>query len=284
MRVFIAPSHRLCLNNILIHAMVVNMTNMFLTEEAYRKSPELNYSTLKLAAEDKRLLMHFMEGTYKPYSDAMSFGRAIHTHVLQGEAEFNKHYYTQTARKGSKAFTEECEKNEGKQPLTETVMSKVKDMASIFDKSKQELYKCGALCAESTTEVCLFAEYDKTKYKCRVDILTPCEDSSLLLVDYKTVGDLVPQAKHGYRIRDYRYNMQSAMYRKITELSTGKHISGCMHILQSTREPYLIDVYVINDEVIREGEAEWMAAKEIYDEAMSCTYSDNTSNNYCVAI
>ena len=145
-----------------------------MSEKAYRQSPELNSSTLKMCLTDKRMYIADKFGILEYDNVSMQVGRALHVRYLLGKKEFFDNYWEKKFKKGSKKYEEETVVSGGKEMLSTIIFEKVLKMGNIAEASM-------AIPKKALKEVSFFSRIDYIKFKCRADAILENDDGTLTI-------------------------------------------------------------------------------------------------------
>lgn len=204
-------------------------------------------------------------------TDAMAFGRLVHTAVLEPELvadeytvfskaiEDNLLFQAQargskakTLRKNAPEYIEWLEKNAGKEIVTEDNMAESRKLSQAI--SKHPIYE---RIESSRREVSVFATYEASegpiRIKGRIDAL---DVDGRQIIDLKTTraGGAEPRA-FGQTAWNFGYLFQAGWYNLLCRLA-GIRIDNFRILAVETSEPYLHAVYDMPSQALRWGETE----------------------------
>lgn len=220
-----------------------------LSEAEYHEHPALSYSTGKLLLRSPQHYLHAK--AHREDSDEFDFGHAVHSLVLGDGAEIveipHTTYRTKEAREMRAAAHAE-----GKVPLKAAEYAVVQACA---DAVLAHPTARAWLDLDGETELPLFATDPDTgvAIRGRLDRLARLNKRSVP-VDLKTVTD----AREGpiFRaVRDYDYDLQAAMYRKLIRLTRHVEPSPMVLICVEKTPPFGVAVYQLaHEDIITAGD------------------------------
>lgn len=102
--------------------------------------------------------------------------------------------------------------------------------------------------------------------RCRVD-WGVYEGARILLFDYKTANSAEPDA-FSHAVRDYNYHMQDPFYRDgvAARFDASPDDIGFVFVVQEKSAPYIVQVYELDDDARRVGNAKNRTAMEVFAE------------------
>jgi hypothetical protein len=243
------------------------------TREEYDSIEAMNNSTLSEGLSSMAALKAKIDGERFRETDAMKFGRAYHCLVLEPK-EFAKRYAlaplgtnangqaSRSTKEGKAAWAEWEEEYPGREPISpedwDTMMAMKASLMS--HKAARSL-----LSAPADYEVTvLWYDRDTAELcKCRIDVLPKDRKGVLDLKSAKSA------AAHHFEkaILDYGYHRQSAMYCDGVHAITEQEYPGFYIIAQEKVAPYLVGVYLIDDNAVDYGRYQYTRLLAAYSEA-----------------
>jgi hypothetical protein len=189
-------------------------------------------------------------------SPAFAFGRACHCYILEGDAEFLKHFCVapvcdKRTKEGKAVFAEFQAANEGKDVVTADDMLKLVTMreAVYQHPAAAELLALGA--AEQTA---IWQDaVTGIMCKCRPDWIPK---DSRVIVDLKTTTD-AGAVGFGRSVASYGYARQAALYLDGVNAATGGNYNGFLFIAVEKEAPHRVEVYELDEEFIDYGREEY---------------------------
>jgi exodeoxyribonuclease VIII len=199
-------------------------------------------------------------------SEAMEFGAALHCFVLEtGKFPGRYHIVPSELRRGTKVWREAEELRPGKTLL------KAGDFNAITTMT-EAIARCPAAYAllncNGRNEVSGFWEDDATGIACkmRADRLAELPAYGTLCVDVKTTEDASPEA-FSASINRYGYALQGAFYlHGLAKL--GVPCDGFVIVAVEKSPPFGVGVYLLDDESMDHGRAEFVRLMERYAECV----------------
>lgn len=174
--------------------------------QEYDDHPAINCSLLKRFMRSSLHADHDMRRHEQPHSDALIFGSAVHTHVLEPHL-FDAEFYVmpekidRRTKVGKEAYAKQMELSAGKSLLRAEQYAMILSMAESLRKhpAAADLLCCGDAEASIVTD---------DNFRCRID---RCDQNRHILVDLKTClsADL-PSVQQS--VRKFHYAMQARHY------------------------------------------------------------------------
>lgn len=235
-----------------------------MTDGDYHEHPALSYSTGKLLLRSQQHYLHARAN--RETSDEFDFGHAVHALVLGVGEEIVEIPHTTYRTKEAREMRDQAHA-EGKVPLKAAEFAVVKACAeAVLAHPTARAW----LDAEGETEVPLFATDPETGVEIRgkLDRLVKLGKRHVP-VDLKTVTD----AREGptFRaVRDYDYDMQAAMYRRLVRLARHVEPSPMVLICVEKAAPHGVAVWQLaHEDIVAAGELKLATAlaraKELHD-------------------
>ena len=224
--------------------------NNKLKEFDYKDTSYKSYSMIKLFAKSPELYHYrYILGNDMETTDAMAFGSAFHTYVLEF-SKFNKEYFTdvdapdcgRTAKKYKEYFLELSSKNEGKTFLKRESYKIIQDMSDVLH---NDSYISSLLLDFEENEKSIHATIDKRNFKGTPD---KYNIQKRIVLDLKTCVDCTLFEKDA---NNFQYFIQQAMYKNILNKIYGKKFEFIFIAIQK-KPPYFFDTYSftsVDDEV-----------------------------------
>ena len=236
--------------------------------EDYAARPGVNASLLKIV--DQYSLAHaraYMDGTFKPESDALDFGKAFHSHMLEGKTEYviTPETYPHSGdkakgiEKGDPAPWNSNAKfcKQWAESQTQTILTAVQhEKLLAMSAAGQSLLPV----ARRRHEVSVFAEKDGIPIKCRIDML-PEDVLKYGVWDVKSCVSANPE-NFLSRSLSMRYHMQAAWTLDVLRLAGVKADIFNFEAIEKTA-PYAVSVLTMADipcSFLRVGRARCRAA------------------------
>jgi PDDEXK-like domain of unknown function (DUF3799) len=216
---------------------------------SYHASSGLSSTRVKKALDTYR---HYSAQTVD--SEALAFGRAVHTALLEPD-EFEKTYTTMPRFEGhpnSNAYkaakADWMTQNEGKELLTN---EQAETLAAISNSViEHPLWPQTGI---MDSEVAAIARCPETGLllKCKADKF------GAAIMDLKTTrGSVLTFADD---VLKYGYHISTAFYQDVFQLATGERLPF-IHIIAEKQEPYLVDFVTLSDDFVEEGRKLYKAA------------------------
>lgn len=231
----------------------------------------VNWSALKvlLTHSPKHFYDQFIAGNKPDPSSAMIFGRLVHCAALEGWGQVRKefavkptppadkptYYRTKDGRSEMKLW---LSRNKGKDIVKQEEFDKVKSMIDALkqkDGSALWLFE-----TEGTNEQAYQWDVQVPDFElpvlCRAKMdRIATHNGKRYVVDYKTTANTPTVSSFGRTVGEYMYHAQMAYY------MDGVAADGAVLVAQETKAPYDSCVYVLDEELLKDG-------RRIYAEAL----------------
>jgi hypothetical protein len=234
----------------------------------------MNHSRLSVGIRSLAHLKAQLDGQRSSEDTAaMAFGRAYHCLILEPEV-FDATYArapegvnadgsaSRSTKDGKAAWAEWEAQNTGKESVSPRdwhVLYAMRDAIANHPAAQRLLNR------HSHSEVTVLW-YDRATgelCKCRVDRLLDDLDT---IIDLKTTEDASPSAFE-FSIYKYGYHRQFAFYGDGVHTVTEQEYPGCYIIAQEKVRPYLVGVYLLDDEAVDYGRYQYSRLLAAYSEA-----------------
>jgi len=194
----------------------------------------------------------------------MEWGAMYHSFVLTPD-EFGRTYAVlpdgidRRTREGREEWEAWQAQNADKQPVAEPTMVELVAM-------REALMGHGlasAALSEGEPELSCFGTLHGVECKCRFDWLR----SGDTMVDLKTTTDARPDA-FSRAAWNFRYHVQAAFYSDVYYAATGRRIERVLFIAQERAQPYAVNIYVADEEMIEQGRREYIDDLSLYKQCL----------------
>lgn len=222
----------------------------------YLEDESMSQSALKNLAKSPQHYQYIKDHPH--HTEAMKFGHAFHTFILEPDKFEDEYYDTPKIRKSGNAWKEVVSLAGGKEIIFEEDLKKIRDMKMQLQKNSF----CAHLLNESTKEVSMFWENSETKIKCKGRLDGYYKDTNLIF-DLKTTQDCI-NFKHSFF--KFRYHIQAAFYLDAIQIVTGELPTAFIIFAIEKEPPYSWRTYIIysDSEVIKTGRKEYKFLLEKY--------------------
>jgi hypothetical protein len=208
----------------------------------------------------KKTPMHYWDAYLNPEkeekkkSDALIFGNAVHSFILEPEEFFKRYVVAPKVDRRTSA---------GKAQYAEFILqSEFGEILLQDDFDKIEKIKSSVMSNDDARKIIEGAEIEKSFYwvnketgvlcKCRPDILR-----AKLIADLKTTENAEENSfKHS--VQNYGYHIQAAMIQEGVQACTGRLIENFWFILVEKSRPYASAVYMLDQESINKGKIDFL--------------------------
>ena len=247
-----------------------------ITNEDYHTGAGLSSSDLKRLSQSPLHYKTSKAGTCEE-TDAMRFGTAVHTAILEPERFDDVYVRAPEGSKNSKAVkTAWAELEEmGKVPLSSNDFEAIQGMRrAIFDHPLAGRWLTGG-----TAELSGYWLQHVHDGSLDMDVLCKCRPdylkelgSQYVIVDLKTTRSAEARYFTKAAYWDYQYHISAAHYLTGLEALRGVRAQGFIFIAVEKTPPYAVNVFEASEEFIRAGEE---ANRELYSLFASCQASGN---------
>lgn len=195
----------------------------------------------------------------QPDTPAMALGRAVHTLVLEGREAFDSRYAvapeinrrTNAGKEEWAAFLQAAE-DEGKEVITPEDETKAMDMRkAVFSHPFAK-----KLLAEGVSEQTIVWEDRKTGLLCKGRPDRVPGEKTATLIDLKTTAD-ASEDKYLRSVINFGYARAAAFYIDGYGAASGVYVDSMVHIVVEKEEPYRVEVYALDDELVAWGREEY---------------------------
>ena len=232
--------------------------------DEYRSWDAVNNSLLKVVSQKSPFHAKYELDTGGKDTQPLSFGRAVHTYVLEPEL-FDSFYAvapecdrrTKAGKETWAAFTEGAD---GKTVLTDVEHATILAMSERLQQTKAIEYLKGG------KEVSLLWTDEKTGLdcKCRIDNLIECHDA---IIDLKTSTSASPEYFR-YAMKQFGYGQAAAWYWDGYKAVTGREPSFYMFVVMEKNPPYDVGLYVIGDDSLTAGRNIYRKAFDLWADCL----------------
>lgn len=258
-----------------------------LDEQTYHSDKTaVNSSSLKSIFHSEKSWLHEYNKDFSPpKSDALEFGKLIHKMVLEG-SDFIKRYVVEPVFEG---FTLDGKPSTRSKDVlikkAEWAEEQIKNdriicTQSDFDKARWMIDSflghsdAFNLIKDGMSEVSGYSAHQDTGLLCRAraDFFSPSEG---ILVDLKTCIDIRQDFFLKQRVvhKDYRYDLQQAMYKDVFDQNLGKEIKFFVWIVLESKKPFECAVYFAPKDLM-------LASESYYNHAMKKISIANKRNEF----
>lgn len=232
------------------------------SEFDYRREEGVNQSSLKKILDSPAHYQAAKKNRLIP-TPAMEMGTAVHCLLLDGEDAFNAQYVMKPAEiklttKEGKAWKEGVGRKRvltvgGKDDPWNSVQGMAKSLSrlSYYRNTGAEYIK--------RNEVSVYWEWEGVKCKARLDSVLLDEG---LILDLKTT-DSVEVDLFTKKVIGLGYDFQAAFYAKAASVAYGKPFKF-MFTCVERRDPYTVDLFEVDEDMMEEGLAKCVAALRLY--------------------
>jgi exodeoxyribonuclease VIII len=235
-----------------------NIMQNNLSFDDYRKNSAVSQSDLKNLSKCPRFYK-YKKTTDEDDTEAMRFGRILHTFVLEHDRFFDYYFVTKKIRKAGKAWEEIIEKANGKDIIFDGELEKVEEIRKNL--CKNEYF---SMLAEADKEVSFFWKDKNTNVICKARADGYCNKTKVLF-DLKTTRDCSEQAflKQFFSLK---YYLQAAFYSDGIKEVLGESPKAFIFFAIEKEPPYLNTTYFLYYEsiVIDTGREEYKDLLNIY--------------------
>lgn len=234
----------------------------------YLNSDGISCSQLKYLAKcPKNFKYYVIDENERIDTEAMKFGRALHTYILQPQL-FDKEYYVseKIRRSGEEWKARQSEAGTREMLWTEDY-NKLEQMA----KSLKEHPYASKFLSSTVNETSIFWEHKETELLCRSRIDAIKEiNGNIALIDLKTTID-ASEAVFTRAIFNLKYHVQAAFYLDAYKYVTGKTPKLFIFVAIEKEPPYLCAVHVLgrDSEAIETGRLEYTSLLRKYKSCQS---------------
>lgn len=227
------------------------MAGADMTNKAYREHEGVSRSELNILRTTTPMHMKYAMENHSEETPALLEGRAAHKMVLEPDTFFDEFAVApkcdRRTAEGKATYNKFVEESEGKDVITEEMLSKIKEMAEALKKNE-------------TAVKFLKGEHEKSFFWTDAETGEPCKvrpdclatvEGQKYIVDYKTTQSCANGAFES-SVRKYGYKFQAGMYREGVFQNTFDEY-GFAFVAQEKTAPYASRVYICADEFIQEG-------------------------------
>ncbi len=197
----------------------------------------------------------------------LTFGRAFHHRLLDGEEYYKKHYITKPKsikKRAGKVWDAFVEENKDKTILT---IGEDEDIGIMVERLFEDLSVEPYLSDESAQpEVAVFLREEDIWTKAKFDLWIPGE----CLVEFKTTA-AKNQDQFIKQFFDYGYDIQAAFYLDRFRLATDMEVDFFCVVAVEKAPPYKIYKFAINQKVLEIGRKRY---KQLLETHSICTYEN----------
>jgi len=228
----------------------------------YRREPGCNQSSLKKILESPAHFRAALQNRFLP-TPAMEMGTALHCLKLDGREAFKKQYVMKPeglslSTKEGKAWKAQVGKRKvlgcgGKDDPWGSVlgMANSLDRLKWFDDDQPDYIK--------NNEVSIYWDWHNIKCKARLDRVLIDEG---IVLDLKTTDCVEPDI-FAKKVVSLGYDFQAAFYARAAEIAYKKPFKF-IFVAVERKAPYTVDLFEVDDRMMREGLAKSDAAVKIY--------------------
>jgi hypothetical protein len=225
-----------------------------MTREEYDAVDAVNWSTAKMIARSNAHYAHALAREDDGDTDAMAFGRALHTAILEPDLYASGvAVWEEGTRRGKKwdAF-EAAALSSGQDVITHAQASRIGQIVGrvCYNPSMMALIERGR------AEVTVLWRDTETGLDCKGRLDFVPDDPSGAVVDLKTCRDASPDA-FGRCALKYGYHAQAAFYTDGLARSTGMAPRPYLILALESAPPYVAQVYRVHDEALELGRDEY---------------------------
>lgn len=184
---------------------------------------------------------------------ALTFGRALHVMVLEGEAVFNSQYAVcpkcdKRTKEGKLTYEMFLLESEGKEEITEDAHKTVKDMneSILSHPFARRLLRIGK------SEQTIIWKDEETGLICKARPDRIPDNADGVFLDLKTTENASEYAFQSSVIK-YGYAKQIAMYQEGLYFATGQKFDANAFIAVEKKPPYRVEVYTLDVNFIQHG-------------------------------
>ena len=233
----------------------------------YFEHPAVSMTRLKWFAKSPAHCKYYMENKPEP-TPAMIFGGMYHCWMLE-PTEFNKRYVVKLdlPLDGSEVgmIVREFEKEHEDKTL---ISQDDWDKCQAMEKALMANDLARSIISGGEKEKPLFANLSGVDVKTKPDIQKP---EVMTLVDLKTAHD-ANYKEFQRAIANLKYYLQGSLYLDTAKVATGVNYDSFVFVVQEHKPPHEVAVYVLDDESVEIGRAEY---SELLVRYQACVDSDS---------
>lgn len=245
---------------------IVLYTNM--SNADYHAHSAVSSSQLKTIISQSLAHFAFKKNNPTPQTEAMIFGSAYHSFVLEPNNFSDEYFVFNDADKPVPDKDYRTKENQiwkaqiyadnaHKTVLSLTDLQKIQAMSEVI-RSNPFCDKLLNDCPDREHSV--FAHHEDMSVRIRPDAY-----SDKLILDFKTCEDASPDGFERTLI-NYRYYLQAAFYVDVMKLVDGK-VRDFILIAQEKSAPYIAQIYVVSDVALERGREEYKHALKLLKQA-----------------
>lgn len=222
-----------------------------MTNSEYRAHEGISRSELNIIRTKTPFHFKYAETNKEEETAALLEGRAAHKMILEPETFYEEFAVCpkvdRRTAEGRATYAAFIEESEGKDVITEDLLSKIKEMAKAVSHNPEAV-----MFLKGEHEKSFFWTDSDTGEKCKVrpDCLTEVNGLKYI-VDYKTTTSCADY-EFERSVRKYGYKFQAGMYREGVFQNTFDEY-GFAFVAQEKTAPYATRVYICSDEFVNEG-------------------------------
>lgn len=203
----------------------------------------------------------------KPPTDAMKFGTAVHTAILEGD-EFESRYAVRPKMdkrtKAGKAAHEEFEASLGDRlEISQADYNRAIAIADAVEQTQAWPY----IERMDQIETPLFGRLDGLAFKGRPDGYCTTGFMRGVMIEVKTTSSLATKQEFERAIANYGYGFQAAGYRMLAE-QNDVEIRHTLFVVCETKPPFGVGLFRLSDEVVEWYIPKVLDALEIYRDCL----------------
>jgi len=230
----------------------------------YHSSEGISNSGLCLFSESPKKYWYKylsgMCGIEKPTDDQI-FGSAVHTAILEPDEFNNRYFVVDKMKRSGKKWNAVLEAAGNKQVLFEPDYRAIEQIMW----SLAQIPTAKQIISNGNAEHSIYFNDADTGALCKA---RPDYFTDTLVVDIKTTK-CAEQNEYSKTVKNYNYHRQAAMILDALSAQTGQLYELFVHIAIEKEPPYLIALYVFDDETIEQGRYEYKKALGSYAECLS---------------
>jgi hypothetical protein len=182
-------------------------------------------------------------------NNAMEFGNALHTYVLEKEQFFDRYFVmpkiNKTTKAGKEAYAQACEESKNKSLICVEAMREIEKMGFAIENHQF----ANPLIADALYEKSIYWSEQDTGLLCKVRPDIWHDD---FICDLKTCASA---SHHDFQksILNYGYHIQAGMIHEALKVVAGKEVKNFVFIAIEKEPPYAIGVYQLDDNALQKG-------------------------------